>query len=401
MSACPRCKTNVPNAHIRCPACGQNPEDRSAVIGGYDGAGVFDDIDGQFEQRDTNFELDVRAGPKRILAADQQQQRMPDPYEIAVLADFGPAPASLWEFPAYAWRVTRRRRALRGALARVRAGVASAESVRDDLLARLGEAARPAIEKNAEMAVLLQSLSEVEATSHEREQSLAGRSQEFARKVGEIDQNVAAQEEEGTRLRDGLAAAQAGYDRKEEIFRRAQAAYKRAEIEFRNAQNASQGLDAGVAADAQARMPALLQVVDRRRAELRGPESELDKARAVLELSCGGPSPNSTRRARCLPSTSTPCRWSLAGSARCATSAASSNGATHEKLGCAVRGSSAPRRIDAPLSSRSGRVWSRLEGKRWSPRRARPSSESNRMSRRASWTPSELCGRSSRPTRTL
>jgi hypothetical protein len=281
MSVCPRCKTNVTNANIRCPACGQSPEVRPIAVGGYEGGGAFDEVDDELEKRDTNFELDARAEPKRNSAANQPK-RMLDPYEVAVLADFGPAPASLWAFPAYAWRVTRRRRVLGVALAEARAAVASAESVRDDLLARLSEEARPAIEKSPEMAMLLQSLHEVEATSHERERALAGRSQEFAKKVGEIDQNVAAQEEEGTRLRDRLAAAQAGYDQNEELFRRAQAAYKRAEIEFRNAQNVSQGPDAAAAAEAQARMPALLQVVDRRRAELRGPESELDKARAVL-----------------------------------------------------------------------------------------------------------------------
>ncbi|HOT12815.1 MAG TPA: hypothetical protein PK710_23750, partial [Polyangiaceae bacterium] len=156
MSICPWCKGNTPRAYDTCPLCGKNPHEHPSVSGGnFSSFDSFDDDDaggldvqgaiaplshadgpdsfGSHALDDApqgvSLELDAPPLPSRRPLTPKslslsQQPSMPSPavgsappafdtFDLMILADFGPAPQKITEFPLYAIRVTSRRRELR------------------------------------------------------------------------------------------------------------------------------------------------------------------------------------------------------------------------------------------------------------------------------------------------
>lgn len=337
MSVCPWCKKSVPSSAGPCPLCGKNPDEHPSISSaGYASFGGFDDFDGPgeniqvgnastsaaaqpagglveygggFDDDDDGeqqaIKLDVEAAGRpsadRRLSATApvsgraRSEREPvarpapieiDPYEIAVLADFGKSPTSLWLSPAYVWRVLQRKRALGRALKEAQAVAAQAEQERDERLVALAEKARPTIETERELAGYLQPLLAAEQTLGDREQALASRSSSYASAVGEVDARIATEQANGSVVQGKVDAARADHNAKVQELTRAQAALKRAEIELRNRQQlarAAAGPDARTAPPEHA--AAILEaqrMVEQRRALVQAPQAEVDRSQQAL-----------------------------------------------------------------------------------------------------------------------
>jgi len=209
-----------------------------------------------------------------------------DPYEIAVLAEFGRAPAQFWNCPAYAVRVLLRTRDLRRMLASAQRRAGDAERLRDDSLAAIAEKVRPSIEEDRELAGYLAPLARIEETARERERALSARSAEYSAKVAVVDRQLADEEARASEIsrRRDLAAAE--HDARTQVLSRAQAQLKRAEIELRNAQQvarAAAGQPGQQASPEQsAAQTTALKGVEQRRLELQSPTAAAAESATAL-----------------------------------------------------------------------------------------------------------------------
>ena len=347
MSVCPWCKAKVPAADQLCPTCGKNPVDHPSIAsGGYSNLNPFDDFDEPegdlelsgtmdplaqehgpdvfggdlFDDPPASLKLDIDVAPIREPVRPRLGSQQPrtglsgapaspsgsppsyrmqsgappdepvdpafDPYEIAVLADYGPPPTSVLACPAYAWRVHGRKRELQRRLSVARGGVTEAERARDDHLAELAETVRPDLEASKELAVLLETLVQVESTAQTRADALHARNTELSEKVAVIDNEILAQQAMGTEAKAKVELARGVVEEKEGAYNRARALFKRAEIELRNAQQvarAAAGPEAKTAPpEHAARLIELNQILQERHADLAEPKAEMDAARAVM-----------------------------------------------------------------------------------------------------------------------
>lgn len=212
-----------------------------------------------------------------------------DPYEISILADFGPQPTAIWMCPPYAIRVLKRKRELAQALRAAQKNAGDAEHVRDDHLAAIAERLRSALEGDREMAGYLVPLARTEEIAREREKALSARSAEYSTIVGAIDQKIAAEESRAAEVKVRLDAAKEEHDGKSQTLNRVQVQLKRAEIELRNAQEvarAAAGPDAKTAPPEHAgTILAAQKTVELRRQEIAGPKAEADASlRALREV---------------------------------------------------------------------------------------------------------------------
>jgi hypothetical protein len=324
MPLCPWCNSEVPSAAAACTACGRNPADHPSLLlashspfddddlgppvdlalaraspsASHDGAYGYDD------RFDDDFDGGLGASPSAETALRDEAVKPPvrrrapstpdlahtaalDPVEIAILADFGPAPSSLWSCPAYALRVARRTAELNRLLRTAQKNAGEAAAVRDEHLAALAEKLRPAVSNDRELAGFLGPLEAAEQTARDREAALGERSDAYAGIVGAIDDKLAVEEQTATELKRRVDAARQQHAERAQLLTRAQAALKRAEIELRNAQEvarAAAGPDARTAPPEHA--PAILQAqtsLEQRRQELGAPKSEAERAAAALQ----------------------------------------------------------------------------------------------------------------------
>ncbi len=323
----------MPSASDVCPLCGKHPADHPSISSsGYATFGAFDDFDDPgpelggaagpatqvaqapfdaFQDEPPSpsggFEIDAAPRPRTaapVIASPSSpvapcRPALPsgcppnsppalqvDPYEVAILADYGPAPDQFLLTPLYAWRVLTRRRDLKRRLAVADEAVAQAERARDDRLADLAERARPTIEKSPEFASLLQPLIAAEQSAADRASALALRNAEFAKQVGAVDQQIADAHQKVQAAQAVVDAARRQLATKEELLRRAQALVKRVEIELRNTQElarAAAGPNAKTAPPEFAgHLAALQQELETRRAECKAPQASVDQALAEV-----------------------------------------------------------------------------------------------------------------------
>lgn len=337
MSVCPWCKASVPSSSGPCPACGNDPANHPSIASsGFGVADPFDDLDAdpgdlglgtpQFgavshgssssfgsdsfddDEGDPNLRLELGDAPVRAAkieppsshaqppaaasphpAGAGQEPHPPssvrarivpqspalDPYEIAVLAEFGRPPAQIWNCPAYAVRVFLRTRDLRRMLAAAQRRAGEAERLRDDSLATIAEKVRPSIAEDRELAGYLAPLARIEETAREREHALSARSAEYSAKVAVVDQQLADEENRASEIsrRRDLAASE--HDARAQVLSRAQAQLKRAEIELRNAQQVARAAACQPGSQASPEQTAALataqKAVEQRRLELQTP----------------------------------------------------------------------------------------------------------------------------------
>ena len=336
MSLCPWCKSNIDSSHSLCPVCGKDPSDHPSVAGagfstldafdddapsvglalapdsvgraaqpqvGYSGDRFndgFDDMDDGGGEDGIKLELAPTPKPETALAPEAPAAPPPpppapklpdhapslDPIEIALLADFGPAPRAIWMCPAYSLRVLRRKREIGRMLRAAQKGAADAEAVRDDKLAAIAERLRPSLDADRELAGYLAPLARAEQSATDRERALSDRSAQYAALVAGIDQKIATQETSASAVAERLRAASVDEETKSQLLSRAQAALKRAEIELRNAEDlarAAAGPEAKEATPEHAQ--AVIQArrsVELRRQELASPKTEAEASRRVL-----------------------------------------------------------------------------------------------------------------------
>ncbi len=341
MSICPWCKGQMPSANEVCPLCGKKPHEHPSISSGnYASFEAFDDFEepeegglhvagaveplarsqgpdifggDSFEDAPTagNLKLEVEQVPRAVpqkapVAAppsgpvpdvmpaaknyrdpmpDQQEAPAFDPFEIAVLADYGPAPAQIWQFPPYAIRVTARRRDLRRRLAMSRRAVDDAERQRDDRLADLAERVRPAVEQSNDMESLLDTLRQIEETAASRNQALSARNQELAQKVSVVDREIEGHRKHEQETQAKVKTTAATLDAARQELERANAARKRAEIELRNAQEVARAAAGPQARTAPpehaAKLQHLQEILDERKAAASAPQAAFDEAKRV------------------------------------------------------------------------------------------------------------------------
>jgi tetratricopeptide (TPR) repeat protein len=218
---------------------------------------------------------------------DQEPEPGPrfDAYEMALLADYGPAPSKIWEFPAYAIRVTTRKKDLGRRLALAKQSAQDAERKRDDRLADLADRIRPQLEASRELAQLLEPLQQIEQTAATRMEALSERNQELEQKVSVVDQEIEAQRGTETSAKGQQDAAAKKLDHARGELERARALLKRAEIELRNVQEvarAAAGPQARTALPEHAeKIQNLTAILHERREAMVAPQAAFDQAQRV------------------------------------------------------------------------------------------------------------------------
>jgi hypothetical protein len=154
--------------------------------------------------------------------------------DALVLADYGEAPRS-WIFaPMYAWRVLKRQRELKAALA-VRKGEADhAQTALEDALVAVAERARPVAEKTQAYMQALEALSRAEDMLRSRDRVLAAeqdaqkaRLQQVDARIGKAEGDLAAAQAKERGVAGELASAQGS-------LARAEAKQKKAEGELKS-----------------------------------------------------------------------------------------------------------------------------------------------------------------------
>ena len=127
--------------------------------------------------------------------------------DVLALADFGPAPRSLLESPAYAWRVYFRKKELAAERDRHRRLLQQAEEEWRADLARVVEALKRSLVDGHPVRALLQPLNQFEELADGRGVALAQTSARFDADVAGIDARLATLGAERTKAEELLAVA--------------------------------------------------------------------------------------------------------------------------------------------------------------------------------------------------
>ena len=156
--------------------------------------------------------------------------------DAALLADYGPPPRS-WVFaPLYAYRVLKRRRELKAALAGRREEATRAAEEAENALAALVERVRGAASTLPAYAAALDELGRAEETMRSRDHAFSTEKDAHGARLAQIDARLSALEAELSQTqREERSAAQRLADAQDGLSRE-EAKLKRAEIELRAVQ---------------------------------------------------------------------------------------------------------------------------------------------------------------------
>jgi hypothetical protein len=210
-----------------------------------------------------------------------------DPIELALVADYGPAPHSAHLTPAYAYRVFTRQRELRAQLVSLCAARDRAELEREALLAELARAVRPIAEPMPVFRRLFTPLFALEEVASQRGQALSSVNAELSAKS-------AAFEAELRQIAEQLAAQQAleqtalrAHAERDQLAQRAEAKLKRVHIEIRAVTHVAEqkvGPQGGQIPEPEAsQLVALRQRVDAIQPEVTRSKAEVEQAQAALD----------------------------------------------------------------------------------------------------------------------
>lgn len=163
-----------------------------------------------------------RPGPLAAGASDLETDAL-------VLADYGDPPRS-WIFaPMYAWRVFKRQRELKAALAVRKQEAEHAQTALEDALVALAERARPLAEKTQTYLMALEELSRAEDVLRSRDRVLAAEQDAQKSRLLQVDGRIGKAEAD-------LAAAQANERGVAGELASAQGALARAEAKLKKAE---------------------------------------------------------------------------------------------------------------------------------------------------------------------
>jgi len=161
--------------------------------------------------------------------------------DARLLADYGDPPRHWLLSPIYAWRVLRRRRELKKALAGRREEAARASSEVDDALVAFAERSRSTAEQCAAYAEALEQLGRAEAVLRSRDQVLADEQDAHGARLAQVDARLTALEAELAQAQRDERATAAELGALQEALAREEVRLKRAEIELRAAQQRAAG----------------------------------------------------------------------------------------------------------------------------------------------------------------
>jgi hypothetical protein len=167
-------------------------------------------------------------------------------FYACLLADYGEPPRHWVLSPFYAWRVLKRRRELKKALAGRREEAVGAAAAAEEALVTFCERARATAEKTASYAQALEELRRAEELLRSRDQVLAAEQDAQNARLSQIDARLSNLEAELARAQGDERAIWAELSAAQGALGREEARLKRAEIELRAAQQrASSGEDGG------------------------------------------------------------------------------------------------------------------------------------------------------------
>jgi hypothetical protein len=262
----------------------------------YFGTGTFEDDPGEDFQPGSlvTLELAGTRAPPDAATPEWPTGRSPDrgalslgEAEVRLGAGYPPSPSNPLLSPVYAWQVIVRRRALRETLARLDRELTDADQRRDELLAAMVNAIRPALENVPRVGELLATARQLDDITGERGQALRALSEQYRGVLEGIEARRSQQQsdlgERQAAQRDRAAELLAA----DESYRRAEARHKRLQIEIRSAIDVARqkaqaaGLPAG---QAQPEEVAKIHDLQQKAAAL---EPELLKLKAALDQAHG------------------------------------------------------------------------------------------------------------------
>jgi hypothetical protein len=157
-------------------------------------------------------------------------------FDARLLADYGDAPTHWVLAPFYAWRVIRRQRELRAALARRREEVARTATEAEDALVAFAERVRPAAEKQPAYAAAVEELRRAEDLLRSRDRVLATEQDAQNARIAQVDTRLSQLEEALAQAQANERAAAGELAASQAALAREEAKLKRAELELRAAQ---------------------------------------------------------------------------------------------------------------------------------------------------------------------
>jgi hypothetical protein len=156
--------------------------------------------------------------------------------DARLLADYGDPPRHWILTPVYAWRVFKRRRELRSALAKRREESSRTASEAEDALVAFGEHVRPTAERHDHYGHELRDARRAEEILRSRDKVLASEQDAHNARLAQVDARLTKLEEELATARGEERATAAELTATQGALARQEAKLKRAESELRSAQ---------------------------------------------------------------------------------------------------------------------------------------------------------------------
>jgi hypothetical protein len=204
-----------------------------------------------------------------------------DPAELALTAEYGPAPESAFATPLYAVRTLLRQRALAARVRELGAALATAESARDGLLVALVEMLDPVLRASTDGRRLLDPVIRIEALADERRAALIGVNAEYETKLAGLDAEQAALDADGAAAAKAVEQAAAVLEERRLARDRLEARKKRLYIEVRGV------LDAVEKAGGHP-TPEQAAIIEAREADVAAQKPELERATQAFEGAAAG-----------------------------------------------------------------------------------------------------------------
>ena len=178
------------------------------------------------------------AGPRGVVATPNASAAVgvDIAFDAHLLAEYGDPPSRALLLPFYAWRVLRRQRVIKHALAVRRAEAARAASEAEDALVALGERARPLVEKQPDYAEALDELRRAEDVLRSRDRVLASDQDAQNARLAAVDARLAKIEADLAQAQADERTVVAELGSAQNALVRQEAKLKRAESELRAAQ---------------------------------------------------------------------------------------------------------------------------------------------------------------------
>jgi hypothetical protein len=156
--------------------------------------------------------------------------------DARVLADYGQTPQSALLAPLYAWRVLKRQRELKTAHAGRRVEAEHAAAALEAALVAFAERVRPAAEKQAGYAGVLEEVQRAEDVLRSRDEVLAAEQDAQKARLAQVDARLTQLEAELTRTHSDERMTAQELSSAQGALAREEAKLKRAEVELRAAQ---------------------------------------------------------------------------------------------------------------------------------------------------------------------